>query len=119
MFGIFLTRTHHADAVHERAEEQEVEDEVFGEPTQLTVGGVFELERGLEHRAVPRERAAVICDEQRAARARHALDAVRLDAEVLLVEEIEERLNARLVRRVEAKVVDLLRAIAHRESPPL
>ena len=61
----------------------------------------------------------MVRDEQAAAARRDVLDALGLHAEILLVEEVEERLDLLLVDGVEAEVVDLLAPVPHAEAAPL
>ena len=72
-----------------------------------------------EHRAVVGEGARVIGHDQAAPLAGNVGSAGRLDAEVTLVEKSKRGCTARGILRVEAELVDLFRAVAHRDAAPL
>src|SRR5262249_15623888 len=93
--GVLRARPHGAYAVQERPEEWRMEYEIVGQPTQRTPITARVAQRGLEHHAVPRQRAGVVAHEQRRALGGHVLGARDAYAEVPLVEHIEHRLHAR------------------------
>ena len=72
-----------------------------------------------KHHPVERQRPRVVRDEQAAPFGRDVLDAVHLDAEVLVVEEVEEGQDLLLVDGVVAELVDLLGAVAQADAAPL
>ena len=84
-----------------------MEDAVLGQPAHGAVLRVLPAHRAAQHHPVERQRARVVGDEQAAPFGGQVLDAVDLDAEVLLVEKVEEGEHLLLVDRVVAELVDL------------
>ena len=117
--GVLLAGAHGADAVGEAAEEREVEDEVLGQPAHLATSRVLALARPSE--ASSPSKGSVpewFATRRQRPSCGNVLDAVHLDAEVLVVEEVEERQDLLLVDRVEAELVDLLGAVAQANATP-
>ena len=92
--GVLLAGADGADAVGHVPEEREMKDPVFGEPAHAAVPRMLPAHGQAQHQAVERDGARVVGDEQAAALAGEALDAVRLDPEVPLVEQLEAAAGA-------------------------
>ena len=72
-------------------------------------GSISKNMRGEHHRAVERDAARVVADEHRAPARRHVLDAVRLDREVVLEEELQRRERRAEVLLRDAVGIDAVR----------
>jgi len=95
-----------------------VEDEILDERAHFAVLRVLGLHRVHDHRAVIRQRARVIADDQRASLVGNVAEALGADAKVGLVQKVEQRLDLRRDLRIAPELVDHVRAIAHGQAAP-
>ena len=95
-----------------------MEHGVLDERAHVAARGVIAAHRVHHHRAVVGQRAGVVGDQQRAALRGDVLEAGRLDAEPLRVQELEQPLPARGRARIAAEIVDDVGAAPHRERAP-
>ncbi len=116
--GVRRIGAHAADAVHDRAEPRQVKHGVFDERADVAARRMVAANRVHHHRAVVRQRAGVVGDEQRTAVRGHVLEPGRLHAEPPRVQELEQPLPARGRAWIAAEIVDDVAAPPHRERAP-
>ena len=92
----------------EPAEDRHAHEEAGHQRPHVARLRVLDEHRRLDHRAVPRQHAGVVGDQQGTTSRRHVLDAGGLDAPVVAIQDLEHGEERFGPLRVEAEVVDLV-----------
>src|SRR5262249_48354314 len=111
--GILLTRANASNPIDERSQVWKMKYEIFDQRELFATRWVVFSHRMHDHGAVVGAGPRMVGDDERASDMGNVVDAFHLHAEVLLVDELDDRQGARGVHRIAAELVDEIRAIAH------